>query len=471
MQRWFTQRDSTRSERWRRLVDLIQATRLERRRFNPVLRWTPEQLAGYQEHRWRAVAKVAALRTPFYRKRYRGIDLDRAPVSALPPVEKGELMECFDDAVTDSDLRLEEIEHFLPTAPPDDTFRGRFHVLLTSGTTGERGLIVYNRDEWVGHLAASFRSHVLMGLKVFQLPRERVATFISTNPRHISCQSFLASHIGLFHWLAVDPQEPLGEVLPRLEQFQPQLLFGYPSVIAPLAHAALEGQLRLRPERVVAGGEAVTPAFRETVHQAWGCPVFNLYATTETGALAAETPEGTYLFEDITLVEVVDAYDRAVPDGECGHHLLITCLERTTQPLIRYRVSDQVIVDPPRGTGFPPFRQLRAVEGRVRDSLRLRNHRGKEVELRPAYVLAGLLALPGVRQVRVVQDSDEILVSVVGTVGKVAGLPANVQAWFHAAAREYDLQLPRVTVKFVSHLGGSEATMGKFRPVECRLPS
>jgi len=40
--------------------------------------------------------------------------------------------------------------------------------------------------------------------------------------------------------------------------------------------------------------------------------VLDLYATTETGALAVEVPggQGSYLLEDMTLVEVVDALDR-----------------------------------------------------------------------------------------------------------------------------------------------------------------
>src|SRR5688572_866469 len=44
---------------------------------------------------------------------------------------------------------------------------------------------------------------------------------------------------------------------------------------------------------VIAAGEAVTPAFRE----AWGCKVLDLYATTETRALAVESPGqgGRYL--------------------------------------------------------------------------------------------------------------------------------------------------------------------------------
>ena len=230
--------------------------------------------------------------------------------------------------------------------------------------------------------------------------------------------------------------------------------------------------MRVRPQRVIAAGEAVTPAFREAVREAWGCKVLDLYATTETGALAVESPGqgGRYLLEDVTLVEVVDERDRPVPDGERGDHLLVTCLERTAQPLIRYRVSDRLVLDPPRGPGFPPFRRVRAIEGREEDALRLLNGRGQEVELHPALILGGLLELPGARQVHVVQEVDRIEVSVVAAEDQAASLPAAVRSWFEILARERDLQLPPLLVQVVPRLGGTAATMGKFRPVECRLP-
>jgi phenylacetate-CoA ligase len=226
---------------------------------------------------------------------------------------------------------------------------------------------------------------------------------------------------------------------------------------------------------VIGGGEAVTPSFREAVRAAWGpeVEVLDLYATTETGALAVECPgqRGRYLLEDTTLVEVVDGRGRPVPDGEHGDHLLITCLERTAQPLIRYRVSDRLVLDPPRGAGFPPFRLVRSIEGRREDALRLENGRGERVEVHPSFLLGALLELPGVRQVRVVQEVDRIEVSLVAAGEGAADLPALVGRWFEALARERDLRLPRVEVRLVPGLGGTGATMGKFRPVECRLPA
>jgi phenylacetate-coenzyme A ligase PaaK-like adenylate-forming protein len=227
-------------QRLRRTNDLLQAAYLKRVRFDPVLRWTPEKLAADQERRWRAVARIAAERAPYYRELYRGIDLDRAPLRELPPVDKAQLMERFDEATTDPALRLADLDAFLRTAPADDTFKGRFHVLLTSGSTGRRGIVVYSRAEWIATLAVSLRSNqVLMGKQLLQ----GLATFTSTHPSYISGRLLRATDIGLSRRLTIDPQEPLEQVLPRLRRFKPKVLFGYPS--APSG--------RSRPRRATGG--------------------------------------------------------------------------------------------------------------------------------------------------------------------------------------------------------------------------
>lgn len=456
---------------WRRAGDLLQAIYLKRMRFDPVLRWTPEQLAAYQERRWREVARIAAERAPFYRELYRGIDLERAPLRELPPVRKAQLMERFDEAVTDPALRLADLEAFLRTASADDTFRGRFQVLLTSGSTGRRGIIVYSHEEWVTTLATSLRSNqALMQGRMFQ----RLATFTSTHPSYVSGRLLRATDLGGFPpRLTADPEEPLADVLPRLERFRPDVLFGYPSVITTIAQAQADGRVRVEPRRVIGAGEAVTPSFRKAVQDAWGCEVLDLYATTETGALAVESPgqQGRYLLEDTTLVEVVDEQEQPVPDGELGDHLLITCLDRTAQPLIRYRVSDRLVLDPPHGSSSLPFRRVRTIEGRQEDALRLENGRGQRIEIHPSLVLGALLELPSVWQVHVVQEVDRIEVSLAAAGDRAADLPASVEGWFEALARERDLRLPPLVVRVVPGFGGSAATMGKFRPVECRLPA
>jgi phenylacetate-coenzyme A ligase PaaK-like adenylate-forming protein len=75
---------------------------------------------------------------------------------------------------------------------------------------------------------------------------------------------------------------------------------------------------------------------------------FELYGTTESGISGVHCSEhtGLHLFEDQFIVEVVDETHRLVPPGQSGDHILITSLVNSTQPLIRYVISDLVTIRP-----------------------------------------------------------------------------------------------------------------------------
>jgi phenylacetate-coenzyme A ligase PaaK-like adenylate-forming protein len=98
-------------------------------------RWTRDELVAYQARRLAEVRSYDVARSPFYRERHRG--LEDAPREALPSVTKATLIERFDDLVTDRAIRLIfDVVAYLTTAAATDTFRGRYRVQATGGTTG-----------------------------------------------------------------------------------------------------------------------------------------------------------------------------------------------------------------------------------------------------------------------------------------------------------------------------------------------
>jgi phenylacetate-CoA ligase len=65
----------------------------------------------------------------------------------------------------------------------------------------------------------------------------------------------------------------------------------------------------------------------------------------------------------------VDERGRAVPAGEPGARLLLTVLDRRTQPLVRYEISDALRERPGPCACGRPFRRVEAIEGRAEDTL------------------------------------------------------------------------------------------------------
>jgi phenylacetate-coenzyme A ligase PaaK-like adenylate-forming protein len=185
--------------------------------------------------------------------------------------------------------------------------------------------------------------------------------------------------------LRIGADEPLDRIVERLNEWQPNALAVYPSVLGPLADAQIAGTLRISLQSVATSAEVLTANVRRRVQQAWGIRVYDTYGATEYAPIAAECEFGRkHLFEDGALIEVVDDRGQVVPDGEPGDRVLLTVFNRRTQPLIRYEISDIVRpVDVECECGRP-FRVIESIEGRAEDVLSFpRLDGGGDVEIHP----------------------------------------------------------------------------------------
>ena len=115
-------------------------------------RWTREQLQAHQARALRQLRDHAYARSPFYQRLHAG-RTDR-PLHELPVLTKAMVMEHFDELVTDPAVSLADVEAHLAALKGNERFRGRYWVAATSGTTGRRGIFLWDLDEWVEVLAS-----------------------------------------------------------------------------------------------------------------------------------------------------------------------------------------------------------------------------------------------------------------------------------------------------------------------------
>ncbi len=332
----------------RRLSDFGRALAASRTGLAQADRLGAAALWHLQEQRLEKLVHHALRHSPAYRDLYRGVDLDRLSLGALPPVTKPQLMARFDDWVTDRRLKATDLERHLESLSQDELYLGRYRVMATSGSTGRRGVFVYDRADWRRNLANFARlNERYVGVHPRLRPRLRVAAVGATSPVHISVRTGLSAAVGINRVLRLDARRPVGELAAALQAFQPDFLVGYPSVVALLAHEQQAGTLRLCPSQIATVAEGRTPEMTDAIRSAWRVEPFEWYGITEGGVLAGDCQhhQGLHLFEDLFIVEYVDGDGRPVPDGEVGHKLLLTNLFNWTQPLIRYELSDMVALD------------------------------------------------------------------------------------------------------------------------------
>ena len=213
--------------------------------------------------------------------------------------------------------------------------------------------------------------------------------------------------------LRLDSTEPLPAIVHRLNEFQPEVLVGYSSMIRLLAEEQLVGRLRITPRSVICSSEPVTDAIREKVRAAFGDLPFEVYAATEPAGIAAHCEQHRmHLFEDLVIAEFVDENDRPVPPGIFGARVLVTVLFSRTMPLIRYAMSDSVCLSTETCPCGRPFGLIAEIQGRREESLELPGSQGGMVIVQPN-VFHGAMELFPVRAWQIVQESGSLRVHVV----------------------------------------------------------
>ena len=321
----------------KRLADFAAGARLSRELAERE-RWPRERLARFQQQRLDELVRHAIAHSPFYRERI-GRPTGPVELGRLPTLEKATMMEHFDELVTDPRLRRDELLAHVETLTGDALHLGRYRAMTTSGSSGRKGLFVYDRPAWRALIAQFLRYNAMAGVRP-RLPRRlRVAALGAASPSHMSRRITQTVDVGLHRVLSLPVTLPLTRLVEQLNGFQPQFINAYPSVAVLLAEEQLAGRLRISPERMSTSSELRTPAMTARIQEAFGVRPFDLYGTTE-GLWGAECDQrtGIHLFEDMTIVENVDEDGRPVPDGEPGARLLITSL-----------VQPHPAADPPRG--------------------------------------------------------------------------------------------------------------------------
>jgi phenylacetate-CoA ligase len=324
--------------------------------------WTRELLEDYQARALQDCCEYAYAHSPFYQRFHRGL-ADR-PLQELPVLTKAMLMEHFDDVVTDRTLHLQDIQDYLAHPGGQERFLNRYRVMVTSGSTGQPGVFLRGPAEGAVVSVGLSRFPTWAGVT----PGCRVALIGSTAPEHMSSHLPIAVNGQLLPRLHLSASDPVEMLVRQLNDWQPDMVAGYPSLMRVLAEEQRQGRLHIAPRFLVSVSETLTDDTRRRLEQTWHTRLFNMYATTEGGIMAMECQEhrGLHLFEDLVIVEVVDAHNRPVPPGVYGEKVLLTVLFSRTQPLIRYEVTDRVSLSSrAHCLCGRPFALLEGIEGRA----------------------------------------------------------------------------------------------------------
>lgn len=427
--------------------------------------WTRQQLEAYQEKALSSLREYAYAHSPFYRQFHKG--LYEAPLQELPVLTKAMVMEHFDDLVTDRAIRLKDVKEFVANRHGDERFLDRYLVNATAGSSGRPGLFLADSDEWNTTLASALRSFEWAGIKLKLTHRTKMAQITTTNSSHMTAQGGKSMGNWWMPIMLLSASEPVKTIVKRLNDWQPEVIIAYASMLRILADEQLAGRLKVSPRSVLSGSEVLTPETRHRVEKAWGNVLFNQYGYSEGGALGAECDRhcGMHLQEDIVIVEVVDRNNRPVPAGTYGDKLLVTILGNRVQPLIRYELEDSLRLSTHQCTCGRSFTLIDDIQGRLWDILSFPGISGENVNVHPIVFFSIMDTLP-VSGWQVLQDDDGLYLLLSGVHGTLdeAGLANTVRQ----ALAKQGAVIPHVEVRQVPSI--PQAASGKTPLVKSNLP-
>jgi phenylacetate-coenzyme A ligase PaaK-like adenylate-forming protein len=330
----------------RQRADVSNASLASARR----LRWSADRLAAERERRLREVLAWSIERSAFHRERLKGLDTERfteADLPSLPCMTKTEMMDNFDQLVTDPLLTLDRVDSYLDRLQGDGYLLDQYRVITSSGTTGLRAAFVFGWDDWCNFAAIATRWG---GAEHADLPAgTRVGSLFASDPRHVSgaLHAFFSNFSGdggenLAHLPA---SLPVSQIVAGLNAAQPGKIRGYPSAVHLLALEAKAGRLRINPLVVSTCGEQCTEAVRSAVREAWGVEIYDYWGCSEgVYAFPCEAGRAMHLPDDMVIIEPVDSHGNVLPPGQPAAKILLTNLYNRAQPMLRYEIQDSMTV-------------------------------------------------------------------------------------------------------------------------------
>jgi phenylacetate-coenzyme A ligase PaaK-like adenylate-forming protein len=378
--------------------------------------------------------------------------LESRPLAELPVLTKNQLMESFDELVTDPAVHLADVRRFLADLDGYRLFQNRYWVARTSGSTGNPGIFLWDRAEWTTVIASYARAQEWAGIKADLVRRTRIGVVSSRIPWHQSALVGMSVDSAIVPVRRFDATSPIDEIVSGLNEWRPENLICYASMGRVLAEEQIAGRLGISPRAVMCSSEVLTAEARRRIRLAFGVEPFNVYAATEPAGIATECERHRlHLFEDLVITEVVDERNRPVPPGVVGAKVLVTVLFSRTQPLIRYEMSDTISVSSSRCDCGRELRLVESIEGRSEDVLTLAGPRGTTVSIHPNVFHRVLEPLP-VKQWQLEQTENALVLRIVPSGAPI--VPASIASALSGALAEsgalpvpIDVQLADAVVK------------------------
>lgn len=315
-----------------------------------------EKLRQLQTEKLRRTIETA-LNSPFYGHRLGKLGITPQSINSVDDIRKIPF-------TTKQDLR-DNYPFGLVAGNMKDAIR----IHSSSGTTGHPTVVVYSRhdiDSWANMIARNMYMVGCRDTDVFQ-----------NSSGYGMFTGGLGFQYGAERLGATTVPAAAGNSKRQImfiRDFGTTCLHAIPSYAVRLAEVFKDEGINPRSTRLhtlFIGAEPHTDEQRRRIEKLLGVKAYNSFGMTEMNgpgvAFECKQQDGMHLWEDNYIVEIVDPDTlEPVPDGEYGE-MVLTTLDRTMMPILRYRTRDLTRIIPGKCACGRTHRRIDRIKGRTDD--------------------------------------------------------------------------------------------------------
>jgi len=299
-------------------------------------RLTTEQLDQYRNKTFKKIVKYA-YNVPLYYEKYKAAGIHPRDINGINDIVKLPF-------ITKNDLR----NNFPDRIIPKNYNKKNVFVVSTGGTSGKPVFLYTDIITMAESTVPNSREAKFFKLNTRKSRFAHIGNFSKDRIDLVTQEKFYANikrFISIDNILNLDVNQPITDIMKKLNDFKPDVIISYPNIHQHLAYLKRKGfGKNVQPKLLTVGGSMLDEYVRRYVEDAFGCRLLNVYPSVEAGTnIAFECSEGTWhIHPDYFHIEVIDEHGNLIPYGERGH-IVITRLYGRGTPIVRYTGMDDWI--------------------------------------------------------------------------------------------------------------------------------
>lgn len=293
--------------------------------------WTREQMDAFQNERLRQLIEYAYENVPYYHDVMVERNLTPADIQTKADLVKLPI-------ISKEVMRQEGMERFTSKIMP----KGKMIKHSSSGSTGQPFEYYSTNLNYSVNLAANLRGWYNFG---WRLGDKYVK--ISQNPRKSRIKRLQDWITGNLYVATADLSDKhMHEIMQQIEEYKPVVIRSYPDPLYIMAQYRLahKDEFTYCPKVITTTGNILHPHIRKTIEEAFGCEIFDAYASEgNANVFECQTHHCYHISEEYGITEVVD--EQGTPIKEGVGRVVTTDLWNYAHPFIRYDVQDRVEIE------------------------------------------------------------------------------------------------------------------------------